>query len=547
MGEENTIPNHHALLIGVNFYPDEEPLKGSVNDTNEIKDYLTRTRAGIDVQLLTASSADAKCLTERPEDLATHDNVVAGLDSIISKALPGDLVYIHFSGHGILLNPKTQFSNGSTGDLALALLHRTGEAVTVRYLRGSELASRLKAMVSEGLLVTVVLDCCFSGGVMRKDDNSIRSLPWSSYIDAAYPSMVDKYFGSWDTAPEDRNRGASMDINWMVNPDSYCVLAACGPTETAKEMVSEGQHHGVLSYYLLKELRKRGGVGGRLHHIYAHLRATFLKQCPQQRPMLYGNKNLCFFFENSSSGFDTAPIPVSQSRRSSSTLQLEAGQAHGVRDGDKFSLWVSETSNPNLLGDRGPIISRVSRAGALRSDLEILDPKPGDNMSGATATANTHLALRNYSIRLDLRLDCRDAWKDTKELEESDLAQRNLFVHAYVMGSGWEIDNLLHADFAVIPPAKFGESRHFRAGAPGSWEKRIKLTVPQYLRDRGQLYCDDIVKIFITLESTSFMSLELPKISHLHRRHKSNPDRPLVENYPDDRWAVLSFHIRTSV
>ena len=64
-------------------------------------------------------------------------------------------MYIHFSGHGT--------RNEETGDLSLVLL---GEVSGIRYLSGRELAALVDKMVKKRLHITLVLDCCFSGGVV---------------------------------------------------------------------------------------------------------------------------------------------------------------------------------------------------------------------------------------------------------------------------------------------------------------------------------------------------------------------------------------------
>ena len=63
----------------------------------------------------------------------------------------------------------------------------------IRYLLGLELAQLLKQMVERELLVTVVLDCCFSGEVVRHHDSDmtgIRAINYDPIIAAAYPPNI---------------------------------------------------------------------------------------------------------------------------------------------------------------------------------------------------------------------------------------------------------------------------------------------------------------------------------------------------------------------
>ena len=275
----------------------------------------------------------------------------------MSSAKDGDFVYVHFSGHGTMREPlkdasnlsikgmapvPSKFSNPSTGDAALAILEVTTE-IKPRYLRGEELASLIKMMVNKGLVVTLVLDCCFSGSVIR-DDSSIRYLKYDPKVDAAYPpaSWVSTEGGATRTV----YRNASMRSNWLIDPDRYTILTACGPSETTEDLVDcKGQRHGPLSYFLLRAFAKLGYVGGQQRHIYSHLCARFRETRDQrkneQNPMTYGNKNLGFF---GPVGPDHNPTPIPIIKLADNSLQLEAGHAHGICNGDQFSVCFREGS-----------------------------------------------------------------------------------------------------------------------------------------------------------------------------------------------------------
>lgn len=168
--EQRAIATYYAILIGINAYP-ESPLKGCVRDVQEIKKYLEAMPNPVHIQMFTASPTDDSNSSRPIEDLElwpTHDNVTSSLKKITSSAKPGDFVYIHYSGHGTTVKPSGEFSNRSTGDLALVLLE-VANGTDIRYLRGLELAYLLRDMVAKNLIVTLVLDCCFSGSVVRND------------------------------------------------------------------------------------------------------------------------------------------------------------------------------------------------------------------------------------------------------------------------------------------------------------------------------------------------------------------------------------------
>lgn len=72
--------------------------------------------------------------------------------------------------------PCFNFSNQSTRDLALVLLE--GDQSLELCLRGPRLTGLLKGMVDKELVVTLVLDCCFSTTVYRNSGLNVRYLPY---------------------------------------------------------------------------------------------------------------------------------------------------------------------------------------------------------------------------------------------------------------------------------------------------------------------------------------------------------------------------------
>ncbi|KAF5126237.1 hypothetical protein E5D57_010933 [Metarhizium anisopliae] len=62
---------------------------------------------------------------------------------------------------------------------------------------GQLLANCLGRMVEKGLLVTVVLDCCFSGSVLRDGNirgTDVRAVDYNSDVDAGIPSGTSSDF-----------------------------------------------------------------------------------------------------------------------------------------------------------------------------------------------------------------------------------------------------------------------------------------------------------------------------------------------------------------
>lgn len=640
MEDQRNLCTHYAILIGINAYT-EKPLNACVQDVKDVKTCLEGMLNSVHIQILTAAKItdpESSSPTEDPMLWPTYENVVSAFEATTSLAQPGDFVYVHYSGHGTRGEPDSRFSNRSTGDLAL-VLPKGENSNRESCLWGSKLASLLKAMVDKGLVVTLVLDCCFSASVSRRGDPDVRYLPYDPEIGSKYPPDLDEDFE--DVADHPASRDASMRPNWLVNPDGYAILAACGPQEEAVEPKFDGQRHGALSYYLFKALTEFGGRGKKLKDIYDHLWARFRRSGLPQNPVLYGNKDQGFF-GHTESETAAATVPIIVNRDDS--LKLQGGLAHGVCDGDQFALHPLnrvEGSQQNH-----SIIATVVHARALTADLRRLDMTPIRIRTGWSATSLTRLALRNFPVQIDVALPSRDDWltdlrerslevptdmdehpsfhvvlNDNNEyeilnrshqkvtglpnmsqnqteigdvcdiiehlarfelvrelannapadsfrtsfdvhiisreesfhsehlIESEDNEMLNLIVenkgnkHLYLcfynLGPCRQVGNILCGTHDVLPP------RDTDQGFTGKWKQRVRMKFPPELRDQGQRQCEDIIKVFVTSQPTSFKFLELPKLSQPVK--KNIPIGARRGSYLSEDWVALDFPIRTSL
>ena len=629
MDSHRTVIKHYAILIGIDAYPDR-PLNACVQDVQQIKESLQGQTVPIDIQTFTATRSANTEFSFPTEDQVfwpTYHNVISAFEKTTSLAKPGDFVYIHYSGHGTRAEPDSEHSNTSTGDLALVLLDGD-KGDDVRYLWGPRMAFSLKAMVEKALVVTIVLDCCFSASVYRRNDSNIRFLPYDAETDSKFP--LDQELSVGDETRGSGKRNASMLPNWLINPDQYGMLTSCGPQEEASEFITrDGQMHGASSYFLLP-LIKSGGFTRKHKDIYRQLRTKFGESWPQQNPVFYGNKEQHFFGHDNSEG-NTVPVSI---YRSGGGLQLQAGQAHGVCDGDQFALCPLDSAENTISDSKGDIVvARVTHAGGLTSNLELLSTSTIHAHAGLIAKPIMQAFLRRLPIRLasdlphldelfttlkerslDIHIEndekacpfhlvlyssegCKildeygeeminlptmsqyqadishicdiiehlvryrlvrdlvnkasaDPFLDTfnvhitnrlgkvflpgclveveedkkakfmLELQVENKGKNTLYLYIYNMSPFWQVEDIYRGSYEAIPP------RNLDQGFTGVSRKRLKTMVPARMKENGHCACEDVVKVFVTSQPTSFDFLELPK---LVTRSKETPKVGLVE------------------
>ena len=398
------VPRYWAVLIGINFYRNpQHRLRGCLRDVKNLQDFLQEPQQStVDLQVFTAETpSDLHGLNPvgPPERWPTFANVTSSLEKIITQAKPRDYVYVHFSGHGtrIPYSPQDQ----STGDLALDLFD---ERYGLRYLRGAKLTQLLGDMVEKGLLVTLVLDCCFSGSVARHDglsrDTTVRCIKYDPSIDAAYPEK-DTEGVKFPAASSLRD--AQMVPQWLINPSGYTILTACGPHEKAHEIKFDNEErNGALSYFLYNALVSLRKSRVEISHqsLHQNMCARFHAEFPQQNPMRFGESTLTFFGKIRTE-HDHNFVPIYESKKTHE-LWLSAGHAHGVSEQDEYAAFPFELSETvRDLEVESPVIVKVTTVYGLKSRIFCVENQSSPQVkTGWKARALTHISLQKIPVRV---------------------------------------------------------------------------------------------------------------------------------------------------
>lgn len=344
--------NFHALLIGIDCYlPNKLPdgsyyknLKGCVRDINDVEAFL-KQKGVPETQILklTASNVEGSTEPSEPKDKwPTYENMVAKFKEITEKAQPQDQVYIHYSGHGGRAETNYKDIKGEKG-IDESLVPTDIGNPEVRYLRDFELAELLKNMVDKGLVVTVVLDSCHSGGAARNigDNCDIRRAEGGGIDTTPRPTeslvaSADELAQTWQTLAQNNKNTRNVTSSGWLEPIGFTLFAACRDNEYAYETDFNGERGGALTYWLLESLKKFGtGVSAkRLHnHIFSKVHTQFEKQTP----MLQGLCDRSFFGNDfASSNLTVSVIEVDLENK---RVKLNAGQAQGLRKGAEFAIY----------------------------------------------------------------------------------------------------------------------------------------------------------------------------------------------------------------
>lgn len=329
----------HALLIGIDYYlPNRlyKSLKGAVRDIALVDTFLRQTLhiPPDRIRKLTSSSPEDKALGEaRPaqDDQPTYANIVRAFHDITEQAQPEELVYIHYSGHGgRAATLYAELKGAGQNDEGIVPMD-VGD-IDGQYLRDVELATLLKRMTDKGLLVTVVLDSCHSGGTTR-GDCEIRGAEQADTAPQSKDSLVaprEELIANWRSLTDRTDR-----TSWVPESRDYVLLAACRPTEFAFEYAVNGtDRYGALTYWMINTLTT---VPGTLSYKTLHDRvcAKIQSKFANQLPMLLGEADRALFGSNLVLNQYTVIVQNVNAQQ----VKLSAGLANGLSRGTRFAIY----------------------------------------------------------------------------------------------------------------------------------------------------------------------------------------------------------------
>jgi hypothetical protein len=390
---EMTAPDR-VLLVGIDRYcPAREPgdssypcLAGAVRDVRGVERFLGDLAVSPErIERLVAPGAGP---LPPAAHLPTYENLVAALERLWRRALPGEQVLVFYAGHGGRVTTSFPELKGDDG-LDEALVPWNIGDPEARYLRDVELAYLVRRIVDRGVHLTLVLDCCHSGSALRRDGPgpaaAFREL---GHVDLRPPAAVslagsrEELLANWRRHCDQR---ASAPSGWLPSPRGYVLLAACEGHEKALEYAFDGEHReGVFSRALLDALEPRRRISYRELHeqVFAAVQAAFGAQTPQ----LEGDADR-YLFESLRSSRRRG-VAVLRVDCGAGRMLLQAGEAQGVRPGTRFEI------------EPAGLVVEVSRSGSSLSWASAIGDWPA---GGLPPAAQAHLTALSRPAAVRLR------------------------------------------------------------------------------------------------------------------------------------------------
>lgn len=233
----------HALLVGISDYPQYTDNDASwtkihgVNDVQLIKPILKKQ--GFRINTLQDKTATYKAITK-------------SLVKLKNEVGEGDIVYLHFSGHGQAVEDENGDEEDGWDEAFIPYDAQRRYKINVyageKHLLDDELNEYLNAIrekIGQRGILYVVIDACHAGSSYRGD--AVEDSVFVRGTDIGFSKSGKNY------APRIDKRG-NIRIKSSAGLSPLYMIEACRSYEVNTEIKQDGKYYGPISYYIFQQL-----------------------------------------------------------------------------------------------------------------------------------------------------------------------------------------------------------------------------------------------------------------------------------------------------
>jgi hypothetical protein len=398
----------HALLIGIGNYPERK-------EGNSWSDLSSENDINLVQGMLKEQGFSEKNISVLLNEQATTANTMQKMDDLINKVTKGDIIYIHFSGHGQQIAdlnpteyPKLKYIAKDEGDgYDEALVMYDGPMV---YTDGYDFTGHLiddqleyyvsgleTAIGAEGHLV-FVLDACHSGSGTRgaatakQRGASIKCEP-KDYIPDYKIRDTKNYFNS---------------NNSNIQNGIKSVFMGCKDEEINFELKSSS--YGSLTFALVEAISNLKEQAS-YKNVFKHIYGTVLNNSnsAQHAESVLDQPNSLFFGGKIIPADDYFQIE----NISLKTFVIKAGIIHGIEVGDSILIEPIKKSDENKLGTFKGVVNNVTGA---TCDVYVESSKAALNKdaSGFFQAKRVYSVLKGQQLKIAIEVNNKDFIKSFK-------------------------------------------------------------------------------------------------------------------------------------
>ncbi len=150
-----------ALLIGINYFGQDGELHGCHADVKNMQAYL-KDSGYTDFTVLLDSKSDPKF---KNLSCPTRTNILSAMKAFVAKAVAGDTLYFHYSGHGSQLWDDNG-EEADCNDECICPVDYSGDKPDSGFIRDDDMSAIFVKGLPAGVKLRVCFDSCHSGSAL---------------------------------------------------------------------------------------------------------------------------------------------------------------------------------------------------------------------------------------------------------------------------------------------------------------------------------------------------------------------------------------------
>jgi len=247
-----------ALCIGINYFGQQNELRGCINDANRMQEFLCR-HYGYKPEDIVVLTDDSHNRAQIP----TKENIMRAMQWLVRDAQPHDSLFFHYSGHG----GQTPDLDGDEADGYDDVIYPVDFKKAGHIVDDHMFFTMVKPLPA-GCRLTSVFDCCHSGSAL--------DLPYTYSTEGKIkePNLLaeagqgllttgmDYFKGNKKAAIRDlvnvvkttvqKNSAVSNSRQTRTSPADAISWSGCKDNQTSADTVEAGQSTGAMSYAFIK-------------------------------------------------------------------------------------------------------------------------------------------------------------------------------------------------------------------------------------------------------------------------------------------------------
>lgn len=254
-----------ALLIGINYFGSANELRGCINDSHNMFNFLTQ-RYGYKAEDIVMLNDD----TTDPVRVPTKANMLRAMQWLVKDARPNDALFFHYSGHG----GQTEDLDGDEEDGMDDVIYPV-DFQMAGHIVDDDMHAIMVSPLQPGVRLTALFDSCHSGTVldlpytystkgvikepnMWKDVGSSGLQAAMAYATGNTTSLVSSLGNVFTTITKSNNNVDRERVKQIkFSPADVIMFSGSKDNQTSADATENGQNTGAMSWAFLTVLSKQ--------------------------------------------------------------------------------------------------------------------------------------------------------------------------------------------------------------------------------------------------------------------------------------------------